>query len=367
MQFIIGGRTIDLKSLGQPLDRAFISLYSAYWGHEALDLVDFEAAALQFFDSNPRQYKFHSAYFSNFTVIWNDFLAMRNFGEAERIWDMALGPALKWENSNQGMRVHKGTPYYFWGMTALLNEDLDKGYILMHRAVEEDLTNLGQPNPNSPATAFAILDYAKTDQAFHQWVIQQANFLNGQLNTYSTLYGRRFSLDDFKARFLSDLLHRQTVFLFAYTLARLMRISYLPPDALRSSFASQLEINILFDIVLVIETAIKEKSATRGDFCSNAEFLLSKTGHPLSSDQLGEINRAYISNFDSTLKAVVDGTFAFSGSLPLRALQVDVAVAYGLRNHGAHNVSSAPTILSRFPEIQQKVMNVLFATVDHLY
>jgi hypothetical protein len=92
-QFIIGGRTIDIFSLTQPLDQAFISLHAAYFGSQAMDWAD--------------------AYFDNFTIIWNAFLASGNFDEAERVWSKALAPALKWEQAHPPERIHKGTAYYF--------------------------------------------------------------------------------------------------------------------------------------------------------------------------------------------------------------------------------------------------------------
>jgi hypothetical protein len=112
-QFIIGGRTIDIFSLTQPLDQAFISLHAAYFGSQAMDWADFEAAALLFFDANPKPSNLHNAYFDNFTIIWNAFLASGNFDEAERVWSKALAPALKWEQAHPPERIHKGTAYYF--------------------------------------------------------------------------------------------------------------------------------------------------------------------------------------------------------------------------------------------------------------
>jgi len=66
------------------------------------------------------------------------------------------------------------------------------------------------------------------------------------------------------------------------------------------------------------------------------------------------------------LSTILDGTFILP-NLSLTKFQRDVAVVYGLRNFGAHDVSSSNTIRERFLEIQQAVMNVLFATVDFLY
>jgi hypothetical protein len=60
-------------------------------------------------------------------------------------------------------------------------------------------------------------------------------------------------------------------------------------------------------------------------------------------------------------------TLTVQPNMTLDRLQCDVALAYGLRNHGAHNTGTAPTIWNRFPDVQQAVFRVLCATVDYLY
>jgi tetratricopeptide (TPR) repeat protein len=366
-RFIIGGRTIDILGLGQPLDQAFISLHAAYFGNQALDWADFESAATQFFDANPKPSDLHNAYFNNFTIVWSSFLSSGNFDEAERVWDKALSPALKWEKAHPKERIHKGTAYYFWAMTALQRGDLDKGYALAHQAVEEDVLTSGQPVPDTPALALATLNYAKADQAFREWVVVQARFLNELQNFYSTIYSRPFTLEDFRNRFLLKPPGVDAVFLFAFALARLMRLSKLPQHALTSRFAGQLEANILFDLTLVIDAAIKAKNPNKWRFIDHAEFLTFSAKDPLPIQSLQHINSAFLSDFQATLEAAVLRTLSLPDGTPLSRLQCDVVAAYGLRNRGAHDVSSVPAIWEHFLEIEQMLMNVLFATVDYLY
>jgi len=368
MKFVIGGKVIELRDIGEPLDTQFISFYSAYFGHSSLDLSIFEKAVIEYFGSHSNYGQHHDNYFNNFTLIWNNYLSSGNFDEAEHIWRMALDPILKWENINPGKRIHKGTPYYFWGMTAILHGDLDKGYVLMHKAVEEDVLSFGRDAAiTKPGFAFVSLNYAKADQAFKSWLLEQARFLNSMQNQYSSLYSRSFILEDFRGKFLSSPLNIEAVALFSYTIARLMRLNTLPVQVLRLKFTGQLELNLLFDVVLVIDDAIRAKNPGDKYFIDHAEFLLNKAGTPLSNEDLREINQGFNDDINSTLKTILDGSFVLKKGFMLKGLQTDVAIAYGLRNHGAHNVSSIPTIPERFLEIQQGLMNVLFAAVDYLY
>ena len=367
MRFIIGGRTIDINSLTPGLDAAFISLHAAYFGHGTLNWDDFEAQTTAFLDANPSPSSAHDAYFNNFTVIWNAYLASRSYQEAERTWQLALEPVFKWEAANPGKRIHKGTAYYFWGMTALQSADLDKGYALMHQAAEEDVLTVGTQVPDTPAMAFANLNYEKADQAFRQWVLAQANYLNVLQNNYSATYSRPFLLDDFKIRFLHAPPSTEALFLFAYVVAKLMRLSSLPPHIRRSRFAGQLELNVFFDLTLVIDAAVKHKAPGKWRFIDLAETLLAGAGAPLSNAQLRMVNSVFETDFDRSLQRALNGTLSLQDGTALSGLQLDVAVAYGLRNHGAHDVASASTIWQEFHRIQQALHNVLFATVDHLY
>jgi hypothetical protein len=73
-------------------------------------------------------------------------------------------------------------------MTVLLRGDLDHGYLLIHQAVLEDIETSGQPRPNAPGYALVSLNYNRVEQAFRQWVMAQAEFLNVLLDNYNATY-----------------------------------------------------------------------------------------------------------------------------------------------------------------------------------
>lgn len=174
---------------------------------------EFETAALDFFNRTTSKWTAHDSYFNNFTVIWRSLLDAGRYEHSEHIWQSALQPALKWEEANQPQHIHKGTPYYFWSMTALLLGDLDHGYLLAHQSVQEDIRTTSHQRPDLPGYALVSLNYAKVDQAFRQWVVEQAEFLNGLLDNYKTTHTRLLTLDDVRRRFLERATdHRNRVF-----------------------------------------------------------------------------------------------------------------------------------------------------------
>lgn len=368
-RLLIGGRTIEIYDLGQDMNRAFAGLHSAHLGRPVFVWQDFGDEAIQLFNSHPNAWDIHDQYFTNFTVIWQELLAAGSFDAAEKTWEMALEPAFTWEGYNVGQRIHKGTPLYYWAVTALLRGDLDKGYCLMHQAVEEDIASNGAPAyRNCPGFALISLDYAKQDQAFRNWVMGQAVFLDGHLQQYNTAYGRALTLDQVRTRFFQVPPSDDALFLFAYVVARLQQISRIPVHSVQNPFAGQIEINAVFDLVLVIDTAIKPKrGGGRARFIDLAEYVLSRSPRPLTRNQLGELNQSFINDFDRTVDALLNGTFTLPCGALVSDFQRDIALAYGMRNRGGHDVVPSVIVQRRFSAVQQALFNALFGTVEYLY
>jgi hypothetical protein len=347
-------------------EHGFDRLHAAFLGNTPLPWEEFTAAALQYLDTNAGTSTAHDAYFANFTVVWRSIVGTGDLQHAEHIWKRALEPAQQWEQALQGQRLHKGTPYYFWAMTALLRGDTDHGYLLMRQSVDEDIRTSGQRTPDTPGYALVSLNYNKVDQAFREWVVDQATFFNDLVRNYAATHQRNLTIEDVKNRFIDVTPSVETVFLLTYTLARLMKIVRLPDHATRNAFAGQLEINLLFDVTLVIDAAIKAKNPAQWKFIHHAEHLLTAAGYPLTNQQLGEINGQFERDFNAALQAVVDGTLTLPPNTILNRLQSDVALAYGLRNRGAHKIETAPTIWNRFQAVQRALFRVLCATIDPL-
>ena len=53
-------------------------------------------------------------------IINNTFFPRELWHRAEDFWRRAVQPALDWEMNHPGRFIHKGTPFYFWGMAVML-------------------------------------------------------------------------------------------------------------------------------------------------------------------------------------------------------------------------------------------------------
>lgn len=334
-------------------------------------LIDeiFDQASLEFFDRANDDTSLHDRYFSHLAAYINDtFFRRELWHRAEELWRRIVQPAFDWEANHPGRYIHKGTPFYFWGMASISRGELDKGYPLMHQALQEDIRTHHTSRPRTPAFAFATLDYANLDQAFRVWTESQAALLERFLELYSLAYAKDLTLDEFRERFLVSQPALDIVFLFAYALGRFLLFERVPPYARQNDFTSQLETNLLFDLLLVIDAAIQAKNPGDNKFSLQVVYLSSQTGLGLTQHKLqSELNPTFQVDFALALESILTGAFHFGDGTSLDGLARDLGIAYGLRNYGAHHLSPVPAVQRYFDEIRQSLFNTLFLTVEALY
>jgi hypothetical protein len=257
-------------------------------------------------------------------------------------------------------------------MTAILQGQLEKGFFLIHSAYEEDVLTNDNPLPNTPAFKTVSLAYEDKDNLLFSLVTAWANYLEVFINNYKTITRREFSLGTFRTSFLNRPPDRETLFSFTYTLARVYDFNLLPISILRGTFTSISEMNLLFDLVLVIDSVIYSSitSPAKGDwrFINLADIVLRKS--MISNDSkeninhFTQINDMKENDFSGTIKDLLDCNLVYSDTkIPVK-LECDLGIAYCLRNYSAHRIGSFPVIRERYKEILQSVFNVLFLAVE---
>jgi len=377
MEIQDGNRIIHIEGwlpLDRETDAAFLALFTAFFRDPTADfqallgqhLPTFERAMLAFFDNNAQSNPLQDRFFTNLTTIWKRYLDQGRLSEAKAFWNRIVSTTIAWEERT-GHRVHKGSALYFWAVTAIIQGETDKGFLLMHAALEEDILTQRTPLPRTPALMFAMLDFSEPRQFFYAFVKQLAGFLSQLLAAYQGLGASHLSLEDIQARFLNHPPSAHAVFSFTHCLARLHLLDRLPRNSLSSQFAGQYEIGILSDFALVIDEALAFKDQPHWRFIDLAVFLSGRASLQLSRDDLAFANASKDASFDKTLTELIDGVFRFRDGNVRPRLECDLAICYCIRNHGAHNLSSFPAVSSRFIDLRQSFLNVLFLTVDVLY
>jgi len=359
------------EPLNCALDQVFNLVYAKVASDHVIQWHEFNAAVYDFLDKHPDDATLHDKYFSNVSIISQIRHRNKQYTDAESTWERAIDPVLEWEGRNPTHHVHKGTGYYFWAVYSLWNKRLDRGFLLAHRALEEDSILTGIDYPDSAAKALVTLDSSQHAQFFRPWVTKVSQVVADRIHDYNSARGRSFSIDQFRSNFLNKPPSKEVVFLFAYSIARLDELLN-SPEHIRGTnhFSSQYMLSLLRDLVLVTDVSIRHK--TGGEYFSNHVHEMSQLPgqDPLSYNDIGKngINGDQQDDFETTLRNILDGLYAVpSGASPLSGLNVDLAVSYALRNSSAHNVIGPNVVRERFDELTNSVLWVLFRAVEEFY
>lgn len=367
MIIVMNGREIELRSIDKHIDTWFIDLYKAYFDKGTINLDEFNNQANQFFDTHKGNFTAHDDFFTNFTILWRNFVSLRDYGTGELVWERCVNLAHKWEEKNQAHRIHKGTPFYFWGMTAILRGDLDKGYALMHKALQEDILMQKNITPDTPSFSFVIADYSNKYQAFGDWPRKQAEYISEKIKLYNSKFDRKFSLDLFWKKLIRSDLDKSVIYQFTLYISKLYDRQRKPKYIYEGEFASQLLLDLLFNISLVIDSIIKTKNPAEYRFRDHILFVNKKIEMQFTDQILNDLNGAFINEFNQTLLELINGKYKISDEEFLLGIPSAYAITYGIRNHGAHNVTSAPAIWKYFSDIEISVFSMLFNVIENLY
>ncbi|MFZ0966199.1 MAG: hypothetical protein WAN82_06185 [Candidatus Bathyarchaeia archaeon] len=325
-----------------------------------------EQMANQFFKAGQSAAE-HDNFFGRFTPIWLDLVQKRRYFEAISFLNEPLVVAYKWESMNKPHTIHKGTPYYFLGVTAILNNELENGFLLMHQALEEDKRLSPNAIPKTPAYFFVTLDYKEQGQFFRQKVEEISDYLAGRIDTYVNKRNGTLTLEQFKAKFLECLDLNEEVFLFVFVLFETHKMILGTNERLKKNpFSSLIHARILSNLCIIFDKTVEHKHPDKGSrplFISDEIIFLSKKATSSIDDAAkGEINHDFQVDFSKTLRELLGSTYRLS----LSDIENDLAIAYGIRNFCAHKIEDQPVLYNNFDELCQRLMNALFFALEKL-
>ena len=369
-QAYVGGKTVQFSNLGIPLTIDFLDFYSSYFTHGLFDASNLFNHSFDFMDANYTTHQLVDAYFENFTPVWNDLMSNGKYSDACKVWEsFALRIALYWEKDRH-KSLHKGTPYYFLGVSKIAMDNLDEGLLLMHQALEEDKRTLGVGHLTAPAYLFVTLDYSRLGQFFYPRVKLASDYLDQHIEAYRKQRGGSLTLDDFKKRFLEEAALAEPVFYFVALLHRLVNFSQVIPKVKDNAIGSLDESGFLFSLSLVIDATLRNKDPNT-KHVSLREFLifLSQNCKPplfISDADLRQLSADFKNDFQNTVGDILASRYSKS-SVKLSYIEEDIALVHGFRNFGAHRIERQPVVVANFDSLLQRLADVLFFAVEQLY
>ncbi len=317
-------------------------------------------------------------FYGQFTGLWGYYLRNRMMSNARAIWEIALDYTKKAETGTVPNVIHKGTPYYFYAGSCIFGEEIEKGLLLMHMAVEEDKRTFGVPNyRTAPAYAFVSFNYSKGDQFFRARLVDLLGILTPHIDEYNRIPGiPNLDLATFKTKFLERSQDMEDpIFIFVYTLLRLRYMrDAIKPEWTKTEFGSLWELQILSDICILTDDALAKMHGFRikpdGTPKLFSDKIMDLTSHysiiRLDRIMLKQINESFRQDYSLAISSLVQNSFRFGSGATTTSptsIQRDFSLTYGIRNFTAHDVGHCDAVYENFPTILQSIMNAFFFTI----
>ncbi len=354
-----------LESLNTEFKKAYLFFQQ---GKFILD-DSFKKALFEYLDAHFRDhYSEHDNLFQKFNPFWLEKNhTIKPFQLSDIVFEKIISLVHEWEETNSPNKIHKGTPYYFYGMISILKGEIDKGLLLMHQASNED-GNLGRDR--TPSKSFILLDDENPDQFFRPKVIEVVDFLNSLISSYNSTLTNSFSLDELRTKFLLKNEFKEESFFFVYCIYKLDHLLNHINDKVKiNKLASYIETNIIFDLCKLTEILLS-KIFTTGNFINKIDAFSRDSSISLNLRQtnLRILNRERESNFGNTISALINRTFTHVDYINNPTdIEYDISLVYCLRNFVGHKIQDQIILRDNFNKIIQKIFNTIFFIIDKKY
>lgn len=309
--------------------------------------------------------------FETFGGLWDDALQQGAGAVANTIMAIAAQIAWEWEGKNKPYQLHKGTPYYFLAMSFVLSGNVDSGFVMAHNALEEDRRTyplLGRDATEAPAYSFAALDFSNLSGSMLPIVQEMQKYLEKYLANHNGSSGVGFKLADFSKKFLKNDVLEDVKFFFVYNLMLIINMNKLAhPRLLINSFTALRNIDLLFNLSLIIDKVLQHKYATEYMRNGVPSVLRDVDGIPDRDHQsllqalTYSDGREFKVNDDPeiVIPALINGQVRYRGKASSPAMTAFLS-AWNLRNYGAHNVGGGATVTTTY---FTRALNLLFSAL----
>ena len=369
-----------MVNLPQDLDTEIGNLLSRVEAGKDFVIEDsLKDLAFEYFNQqNQDDWKAFDDFFYKFNKFWTKknkdfpFLILKDYFIVQNVFESLLELAYEWEHDNTPSKVHKGAPYYFYGVALIKYGNLEKGMLLMHQAANEDRR---YNRTTSPALSFITLDYDNAEQFYKSKVLIIAQFLEDRLNKYRNTHGTSLDLELLRKKFLYKKTYLDEVFLFIYSIFKYFNLThYIEKRNRENPLASFIETNLIFDLCKLCEILLRVRypdpiQAGRREkplVQKYHKFCEEKLEAPhIRQNDFQDVNDDFKLHFTNTLRKLLKNKYDFSSLTDdPKEIESDLALAYGLRNFSAHKVQDKRIIYKKFPDIVQSVLNTFFFIVE---
>jgi hypothetical protein len=299
-------------------------------------------------------------------------------------WHEILEITKKWEDSNElGIKIHKGTPYYFLAENYLLVGNRDLAFVYLFNAIGED-RNVGKLIPSlsypkgSPASITATMN--KNPLNHMRFIVEKLrNMLDGYLTSFHTnlLSHSSFSLHDFDTKFLEN---DSLLDIVAFFVSNFMCLydfkETINTKEWQNDFSRLRSLDLFFNVGLIIDEVLKEAYRKHNGgllpnhFISNSILWLCDSSQWMSQSNLKDFWGPKDLNLnDEDPDKIVPDLISRSRTYRGNAVREEVFVlliAYKFRNYAGHNIKQQSVVTSHYEDIISNLIFALFLAIEKL-
>lgn len=357
---------------GVQMTDEFKLLYHGFFTNGKITLTDkFQEVSKDLFNNFDSENKtsLSDDYFENFTPITNTLLDRGQYRIAFNLWNKIMSFVKDWEDSS-GEMLHKGSPYYFSAVSAIMSRDFDSAIIAFHLALEEDKKN-HQNYKRTPGYYLLTLNTDKSKQYyFKQFVDGMVGFLRDRLDGQGSEQGRykehyhakragSLNYEQLREKFFyNDDVNDELKFFFVYSAIRLwhLRVNQVL-NRQEEVIAPVIFLHSLSPFLIMLEMLLKikypkPKNANKWNYGNVLEKLANDESWTL--EQLGDVNDARDTDFEQWIEECLNKN----------SIEGDFELTYGLRNFSFHKIESQQKLWERFTDILQSTWNCFFKAVE---
>ena len=309
-------------------------------------------------------------FFEKFTPFWTRtsddiYYRLAEYKQVKFVFESILKVTEEWETTRK-LKVHKGTPFYFFGMASIKNGDIEKGLLLMHQAAQED-KRYGRTD--SPAINFITLNDTSKNQFFKSKLIEIVVFLSDQLQEYCKTNGQTLDINNLRKKLLQNPRYIDESFLFVYSIFKYHKyVNDIEPKYRQNPLASYIETDLLFDLCKLCDVVLRKLYPPRAkdrDTLPEKYSYLCEDGTVklnLRKDDFIQANTDMYSV--STIDLLLENNYKFPNVKKPTGIESDLALAYGLRNFSAHRIEENQIIYQKYEKITKHILNAFFFIVE---
>ena len=369
--FKIQSTLIEFNDLDADITDVFKIFYRDFFNQGKIQLTtNFINKSKQLFSNIDTQNKIalSDAYFNNFTVITQILISKGQYGLAFDLWNHIVRFVKEWEESNN-KKLHKGTPYYFSSVAAILGMDFDAALISMHLALTEDKLNYNNYK-DTPAYCFLTLNDLKPDQYFKRFVDGMIGFLRDRLDGQDHEQGKykdnylksrngSLTYEELRRKFLdNDDISEEIKYFFVYSTIRIWRLRILQKNKIGDEIVAPIVFaQALGGLFISIESLLNLKYSPNSPITLGPLFKDHLARNETWQDpDLNQIRTARDTNFDNWVDSCLNRNTLFE----------DFSLFYGLRNFVFHTIKSQQRLWEDYTKVLQSVLNCFFKAIEIL-